>query len=39
MTSDVIALGTSCSAVLPLASETEIICALASDMVVAEMVI
>ena len=39
MTSDMVALCTGCSAVFPLAGKTEIVCALSSDVIVAEMVI
>ena len=39
MTSDVVALCTGCSAVFPLAGKTEIVCALSSDVIIAEMII
>jgi hypothetical protein len=39
MTSDMVALGTGRATVLPLASETEVVCALSADVVVAEMVV
>jgi len=39
MTCDVISFCTSCTTVLPFASETKIVCALSTDMVVAEMVV
>lgn len=39
MTSNVVALCASCSAVLPFAGEAKIVCALPADVVVAEMMI
>lgn len=37
MAGDVVALGTGCAAILPLAGETEVVGALAADMVIAKM--
>jgi hypothetical protein len=39
MASDVVPFGAGSSAILPLASETEVVCALATDVLVAEMVV
>lgn len=39
MTSDMVSLCAGCSTVLPLASKTEIVCTLSSDMVVAQVII